>query len=276
MTKSKLGMSALISHRFRGFAARENTLEGLKNALDFGVLNLEFDVRMAACGTPMIYHDEHAADKNGKLQMLCEHKASSYSALGGTFAHMPSLDELLHFASAHKNLKAKLLIDIKDLGFEREIHALVCLYRLETRTVFVSWLPEVLYRLHEFAPHIPKCLSHWCMAVTPQIMTDHIVYPSKDGVISRRSETYVTGERSGWAVEDPITGDMLALLIESGGGVCVPQVMLTRALSDYYHGHSLFVSTFSYTDWPSINAHQSALGVDLFFIDNKRVFEDLI
>ena len=275
MTLPKLDMSALISHRFRGFSARENTMDGLKSALDSGVLNLEFDVRMATCGTPMIYHDEHAADKNGKQQMLCAHKASAYQGLGGTFAHMPSLDELLRFASTHKNQNAKLLIDIKDLGFEREIHALVRLYRLELRTVFVSWLPEVLYRLHGFAPSIPKCLSHWCMAVTPQIMTDHIVYPSSDGQISKRSEDYVTGERSGWAVAKPIIGDMLNLLKESGGGVCVPQVMLTRALSDYYHGHKLFVSTFSYTDWPSIKAHQSALEVDLYFIDNKRVFEDL-
>ena len=63
MDNPTLTIDALISHRFRGFAKRENTLEGLKAALDFGVVNLEFDVRVAACGTPMIYHDEYALDK---------------------------------------------------------------------------------------------------------------------------------------------------------------------------------------------------------------------
>ena len=50
----------LISHRFRGFSYRENTIKGLMNALDLGVQVLEFDIRVTRCGTPIIYHDEYA------------------------------------------------------------------------------------------------------------------------------------------------------------------------------------------------------------------------
>ena len=275
MTTKPLGMGALISHRFRGFSAYENTLAGLRAALDFGVLNLEFDVRVAACGTPMIYHDEYANDARGKRQYLSAHKAPSFSKRGGDFSRMPSFEELLQTVSAHKNKHARLLIDIKDYGFEHEIHALVMLYKLQARTIYVSWQPDVLYRLHDMAPDIPLCFSHWCMNVTPEIMTGHIVFRASGGVITHTDQNYIIGVRSGWSVETPLTGDMLSILQQSGGGVCVPQVMLTRTLCDHYHRKNLFVSTFSYTDWRTINEHQDRLNIDLYFIDNKKVFEEL-
>lgn len=268
-------MDALISHRFRGFAKHENTLAGLKSALDFGVLNLEFDVRVAACGTPMIYHDEYALDGSGQRLYLCDYKASSYKKLGGRFAHIPSLEELLTSTVNHKNTKAKLLIDIKDYGFEEEIHALVMGHRMQTRTIYVSWLPDVLYRLHEMAPTIPKCFSHWCQGVTAKIAAKHKAHRSQDGHIAHTEKTYIHGIRTGWAVAKPIIGDMLEVLQQSNGGICAPENMLTRELRDYYKSKNLFVSTYAYTGWAAISAHQKQLDVDLYFIDNRQVFEEL-
>ena len=282
-TKSKLTpqeltieIGALISHRFRGFALYENTLEGLRAALNFGVLNLEFDVRMAKCGTPMVYHDEYALDSNGNKQYLCDYKASEYVGLGGTFTHMPTLDALFSTVKVHNNQTAKLLIDIKDLGFEHEIHALVMYYHLQHRTVYVSWVPEVLYRIHKLAPNIPLCLSHWCGDVSKAVAASHDMHVSKDGIIPRMGDQYMTGVRYGWVSKQSLSGDMLAILKNSGGGICVPEFMLTRELSDFYHAQDLFVSTFSYTDWSSINAHKSTLDIDMYFIDNKQVFDKLI
>ena len=266
---------ALISHRFRGFAPYENTLEGLRAALDFGVSNFEFDVRMAKCGTPMVYHDEFALDGNGKARFLCHHKASEYQHFGGAFARMPTLDALFSTIKVHKNQTAKLLIDIKDLGFEHEIHALVMYYRLQKRTVYVSWVAEVLYRLHDLAPQIPLCLSHWCADVSAEVAANHDMYIAKDGIIPRASDKYMVGVRYGWVVKQPLAGAMLAVLKKSGGGICVPENMLTRTFSDFYHRQDLFVSTFSYTDWPAINTHKDQLNVDMFFIDSREVFEEL-
>ena len=86
-----LDISNLISHRFRGFSKHENTLDGLLSALEFGVQLLEFDVRVASCGTPMVYHDQYARDKDGVIHNLSDYKASSFPDLGGDFVHMPTL-----------------------------------------------------------------------------------------------------------------------------------------------------------------------------------------
>ena len=274
-TSKPVEAGALISHRFRGFSKYENTLKGLRAALDFGVRNLEFDVRVAKCGMPMVYHDEHALDGTGKKQYLCDYKASEYESLGGAFARMPSLDALFSTIKVHKFQDAKLLIDIKDLGFEHEIHALVMYYRLQSRAVYVSWVAEVLYRIHDLAPEIPLCLSHWSAEVSASDAAKHEVNISKGGIIPRIDDQYMTGVRYGWAVKDPLTGDMLKILKASGGGICVPENLLTRPLSDYYHDQKMFVSTYSYTGWQAINAHKSILNIDMFFIDNREVFERL-
>lgn len=270
-----IGIGALISHRFRGFAPHENTLKGLRATLDYGVQNLEFDIRMAKCGTPMVYHDEFALDADGNKQYLFNFKASEFAKLGGAFARMPTLDALFSTIKVHKNTTAKLLIDVKDLGFEREIHALVMFYRMQARTVYVSWVPEVLYRLHEMVQDIPLCLSHWCGDVSGHVAASHDIHISKDGSIPRQSDPYMTGVRYGWLAKKPLSGDMLQILKTSGGGICVPEMMLTRKHSDFYHEQDLFVSTFSYTDWQTIHADKSALNVDMYFIDNKLVFDEL-
>jgi len=275
MTNTLITISNLISHRFRGFSEHENTLDGLYAALDFGVINLEFDVRVAACGTPMVYHDEYAFDASGAKRYLCDVKASSFTDVGGDFARMPMFEALLDVVAKHANTAAKLLVDIKDAGFEHEIHALLCLYRLQDRAVYVSWLPEVLYALDKIAPTIPKCLSHWCQPVNAAIRAHHKIFQSKDGHIPDRNTGYITGVRSGWEITKPITGKFLDVLKNSSGGVCVPQDMATKELCAYYQNHGLFVSTFSYVDKDHLLDHKNRLGIDLYFIDNKRVFDNI-
>jgi glycerophosphoryl diester phosphodiesterase len=276
MAKQTLGFEHLISHRFRGFAPHENTLAGLESALDLGVLHLEFDVRIARCGTPMIYHDEYALDGQNNRQLLCDYKRDSYANLGGVFAHMPTLDALLSCVSAHKNQAATLLIDIKDLGFEEQIHALVMAHRLQDRVTYVSWLPDVLYRLAKLAPDIPKCFSHWAMPAGADIIKHHEIHVSQDGYVSKLNDTYIVGQRSGWVIIDSLKGDMLDVLKSSKGGVCIPKHMARRELSDHYHEHGLFVSTYAYVDTASVLADQKALDIDLLFVDDRVVFDELV
>jgi len=264
-----VALSNLISHRFRGFAPFENTIEGLNAALDFGVQNLEFDIRVAKCGTPMIYHDETALDQHGKLHHLCEVMADDFPSLGGVFAHMPTAEDLFAAAAAHSNKTAKLLIDIKDAGFETEIHALIMMNRLESRAVYVSWLPEALYALHELAPNAEFCLSHWCLSPDTLTRQVHKVFKAKMGHIKRPRRKRVHGERSGWFVDGPLRGDLRDIV----SSVCVPQAMVSRALVDDYHKDGIEVSTFSYLDWDHINRHKKRFNIDLYFIDNKAVFD---
>lgn len=270
-----VGLSSLISHRFRGFAPRENTLDGFVAALDFGVLNLEFDIRVTRCGTPMIYHDEYALDKNGTRHEIVDLMASDFPALGGTFKHIPTAEALFELAGQHGNKDAKLLIDIKDAGFETEIHALVCQNRLQNRVVYVSWVPNALYAMHEIAPDIPLCLSHWCQNPPDIARAVHKVHTSENGHVPRLEQTHIHGERSGWYIEGGVQGELRDMLKRTSGSVCVPQFMVTRELVDAYHADGIEVSAFSYVTWPDIRAHEKEFNIDLYFIDNKKVFDAL-
>jgi len=266
-----VALSNLISHRFRGFSLYENTIAGLNAALDFGVQNLEFDIRIAKCGTPMIYHDEAALDKDGKLHHLCNVMAHDFASLGGVFTHMPTAEDLLAAAAAHSNTTARLLIDIKDAGFEAELHALVELNRLGPRVIYVSWVPEALYAMHELAPEADYCLSHWCLSPDATTRKLHKVFKAKMGHIKRPRRRLVHGERSGWFVDGPLRGELRDIV----SSVCVPQAMVSQALVEDYHKDGIEVSTFSYVDWDHINRHKDRFNIDTYFIDNKRVFDEI-
>lgn len=266
-------LSDLIAHRFRGFARRENSIEGLKAALDFGVKVIEFDVRVAKCGTPMVYHDEHAKAARGRKLHLADYCASEYDGLGGDFPHFPRLEDVLQIAAMHENRDAKLLIDIKDAGFEREIHALVNLYRLTDRVVYVSWVPESLYAIYDLDPTAPLCLSHWCKRPGPHVRSVHKVFTAKNGEIPRPDRKYVHGERSGWYVNGPLRGQLRNMIAKTKGYVCVPQDMVSADLVADYHKDGIRVSTFSYTDMAKANAHKERFNIDLYFIDSLSVFE---
>ncbi len=266
-------LSQLISHRFRGFAERENTIEGLKAALDFGVQVLEFDIRVTACGTPIIYHDEYAKDKSGKKRYLSKIFAKNLKNIGGIFSYMPTADLLFAAAAAHENNTAKLLVDIKDYGFEVEIDALIRAHGLQNRTVYVSWLPNVLYRMAEIAPDIPLCLSHWPQNPDKHTRKKHIVHNAPDGRIEHLPTDYIHGERSGWFVQGGLKGYLRMKIRQSGGSVCLPVNMLERDLIKDYQNEGIEVSAFSFVDWDTIDQFETAYGLDLYFIDNKKVFE---
>ncbi len=266
-----LDIQNLISHRFRGFAPYENTLEGFRAALDFGVLHLEFDIRVAKCGTPMIYHDEHAQDKNGQTHHLCDVMARDFAELGGIFARISTAEALFEIAGQHKNKTSKLLIDIKDAGFETQIHALVMLNTLGPQAVYVSWVPEALYAMHDLHPEAGYCLSHWCQSPDAATRKIHRVFKAESGLVPRADRNLVHGERSGWFLETPLRGELRDIVT----AVCVPQTMVTRALVDDYHKDNITVSTFGYTDWDHINRHKESFNVDHYFADNKRIFDEL-
>ena len=127
----------LISHRFLSFSEYENTAQGLISALDNEVSYVEFDVRIAKCGTPVIYHDPEAIDVDGVAHKINTVKYIDFNNLGGRFKTISSLNEILDIAANHSNKKVKLLIDIKDYGYEKEIHRSVLKKRLSDRSIYV-------------------------------------------------------------------------------------------------------------------------------------------
>ena len=266
-----LTINDLITHRFRGFASQENTLEGLKAALEHGVRLLEFDIRVARCGTPMIYHDAEAKDGRDTKRFLCDHMACEFKALGGVFDYIPSAEALLEIASQHADDQTILMIDIKDAGFEDEILALVHLFKLQDQVIYVSWVPEVLYALHARNPDARLCLSHWCQAPPASERLGHDVFEAVGNNIPFSGRTHIHGESSGWFTRGPLRGPMREMV----SFVCVPQEMISPGLVADYHQDDIQVCTYSYLDWDHIKTHKSKMNIDLYFIDNKAVFDAL-
>lgn len=266
-----VSLSNLISHRFRGFSEHENTVAGLKAALDFGAQQVEFDIRVSRCGTPLIYHDEFAKSKSGERHLICNIMACDREKLGGAFSHMPSADALFRAAAIHPN-KAKLLVDMKDAGFEDMLVALAHAYGLTNRIVWVSWLPETLYAVRDLLPDAQLTLSHWCQNPNIAIRKLHTIYEADNGQIARPKRRRVMGERSGWYVDGPLKGKIRDLV----QNVCVPATMVTRDLVEDYQADNISVSAFSYITRQDVDAAEANLGLDDFFIDSKAVFDSFI
>lgn len=263
-----VALSQLISHRFRGFSDPENTVKGLNAALDFGVQQVEFDIRVTRCGTPLIYHDEAAKTAAGQSVKICEIMARDRPSLGGAFAHMPTAEALFEAAAAHPN-KAKLLIDMKDAGFEDMLVALAKANGITEQIIWVSWLPETLYAIRDLLPQAELTLSHWCQNPNAAIRKLHSVYEADTGRIPRPQRREVLGERSGWFVDGPVEGQIRDLI----QNVCVPASMVTRELVKNYQADNIRVSAFSYVTRDGVDAAEKALGLDDYFIDAKIVFD---
>ena len=261
----------LISHRFRGFAAHESTMDGLIAALDFGVQQIEFDIRLTRCGTPLITHDEAAHTEDGRLLKICEVMARDLPDLGGDFARMPTARELFAAIAAHDNDTCRVLIDVKDAGFEDMLYALVAEHRLRGRSVWVSWLPEVLYAVNAIDADAPLCLSYWCQSPGPATRAKHIVFDAEYGHIPRPERRLVHGERSGWFVDGPLRGALREIV----DWVCVPATQISRALVDDYHGDGTRVSAFSYVTSEGMAVAEARFGHDAFFSDARQPFEAL-
>ncbi|GHB03299.1 hypothetical protein GCM10009069_27490 [Algimonas arctica] len=247
-------------------------MAGLISALDFGVKQIEFDIRLTRCGTPIITHDESAHDYRGHVHKICEIMAKDMPALGGDFARMPSARDLFAAIASHENSGCLLLIDVKDAGFEKMLYALCAEYRLRERSIWVSWLPEVLYAVHEIDPKARTCLSHWCQSPTLSTRAVHKVYAAKLGHIERPDRHYVHGERSGWFVDGPLRGRLREIV----DWVCVPAGQISAALVENYHTDGTQVSAFSYTSLDAMNLAEQRYGHDAFFSDAKAPYESAL
>jgi DNA repair protein RadA/Sms len=73
------------------------------------------------------------------------------------------------------------------------------------------------------------------------------------------------------------SADLAALLavVSSFRSICLPQDMVTKELCEYYQGHGLFVSTFSYVNKSHLLDHKTTFCIDMYFIDNKKLFAEL-
>lgn len=140
------GSHEIIAHR--GFSARapENTLAAMEAAISAGADALEWDVQVAACGTPVLFHDSHLGrTSNGVgplrrrvMEQLRELDAGSWFSPDFAGERIPSLEEAYdrvrgRVACVYSEVKAYRELEDLDrvLGITRDA-------RMLEHTVFIS------------------------------------------------------------------------------------------------------------------------------------------
>jgi glycerophosphoryl diester phosphodiesterase len=152
----------LVSHRLRGFSATESSLSALDAALAAGVRFVEIDTRVTADREILVFHDARLDPLTRESGRVADHRSRSggrpvFAADGGE--RIATLAEFLE-RLADSNDSVEVLIDVKDLGVEREHWKIIESSGLAARVWVMSWWPEVLLRMHEIAPQLRLVLSY--------------------------------------------------------------------------------------------------------------------
>lgn len=115
----------VIAHRGASAYAPENTLDAFNQAHLLGATWVEFDVMLAACGTPVVFHDDTLSRTTGQpgvvddypYSTLATFEAGSWFSPFATGARIPTLETVLHFI---KETGSSANIEIKPLPLQSE------------------------------------------------------------------------------------------------------------------------------------------------------------
>lgn len=135
-----------IGHRGARAYEPENTLRSYKKALELGADAVELDVRRTKDDEIVVIHDaEVDRTTNGKglvnqltLEEIKQLKTEKDEKI-------PTLEEALDFIDK----KAKVLIELKETGFEEKVLKIVQKKKLENNVIIVSFLEDALRRIRE-------------------------------------------------------------------------------------------------------------------------------
>ncbi len=103
-----------LAHRGDWRRAPENSLEAFRAALAIPACDgLEFDVRVAADGVPVVYHDETLARVHGRAEPIAAMRSGVLVDLG-----IPTLEDVLRFVGRRPYLDVELKVDTGRAGVE--------------------------------------------------------------------------------------------------------------------------------------------------------------
>lgn len=143
------GRPLILGHRGAPFEAPENTMRGFRLALAHGADGVELDVQPAADGTPVVIHDptlDRTTDRVGAVAAL------SWAQISGARAGIDPVPRLEEAAAWAAESGAWVNVEIKSPGAERASVAAMTAAGVMERTVFSSFVPEVIAELGRVAP----------------------------------------------------------------------------------------------------------------------------
>jgi len=140
-----------VGHRGAKAYEPENTIRSFKKAIELGVDAVELDVRKTSDGKLIVIHDsnvEKTADGEGEVCELTLGEVKELNLEKGE--KIPTLDEALDFLDG----KVKILIELKESGYEEEVLGLVRDKGLNEQVVIVSFKEDVLKRIRALDSNI--------------------------------------------------------------------------------------------------------------------------
>ncbi|MCL5423339.1 MAG: glycerophosphodiester phosphodiesterase [Nitrospirae bacterium] len=128
-----------VGHRGARAYEIENTLDSFRKAMELGANAVELDVRKSKDGKPIISHDENLKKVFGKDVLVNGATLSELKQMTGN--KILALEEALHFL--HGKVE-KILVELKEVGYEKKVLDMIRKEKLEDRVIIVSFLEEAL------------------------------------------------------------------------------------------------------------------------------------
>jgi len=135
-----------IGHRGARAYEPENTLRSFRKALEIGVDAIEFDVRKTRDDHIVVIHDADVKRTTNGKGLVADLKLAEIKKLSTEKGEkIPTLEEALEFIDG----KVKILIELKEQGYEENVLSTVHSKKLEKNVIISSFLEPALKKTRE-------------------------------------------------------------------------------------------------------------------------------
>ena len=144
-----------VGHRGAKAYETENTLESFRKAIELGANAIELDVRISGDAKLIVIHDDNLKKVFGKDVQIKESTLEELKQL--TDKRIVTFDEALRFIDRKVE---KILVELKETGYERDVLDIIRKEKLEDRVIVVSFHEEALAHVRELDKKIETGLIY--------------------------------------------------------------------------------------------------------------------
>ena len=144
-----------VGHRGAKAYEIENTLESFKKAIELGVNAIELDVRKSKDGKLIIIHDDNLKKVFSKDVFV--NQATLKELKQSTENKIPTLEEALKTIGRKVE---KILIELKEVGYEKKVLEIVKKEKLKDRVIIISFHEQALSNMKKLDKEIETGLIY--------------------------------------------------------------------------------------------------------------------
>jgi glycerophosphoryl diester phosphodiesterase len=133
-----------VGHRGAKAYETENTLESFRKSIELGANAIELDVRISGDAKLIVIHDDNLKKVFGKDVRIKESTLGELRRL--TDNRIVTFDAVLRFIDRKVE---KILVELKETGYERDVLDIIRKEKLEDRVIVVSFHEEALAHVRE-------------------------------------------------------------------------------------------------------------------------------